>query len=79
MDSSTEETLLSSDNRLAWSSGEPTPELGGDVSGVPRIQSFADHRFGVGVPGLAVDEMEWELGNDLSRWSPIKGVAGTDR
>jgi hypothetical protein len=71
--SSTGDTLPSSSNNLAFNSGEPTPELGGEVFGEPRSQSFADHEFGVEAPGLIVDAMEWELGKDRPSWPRIDG------
>lgn len=67
MDPSNVETASSSWVTLAFSSGEPTPELGGDVSGVLPSHSLADHDRGVDVPGLVVDAIEWELGLDRLR------------
>jgi hypothetical protein len=58
MVSSTGDTLPSSASSLALSSGEPTPELGGEVLGLPRSHSLADHEFGVDVPGLSVDAID---------------------
>lgn len=78
MDPSTGETLPSSASTLALSSGEPTPELGGDVLGVPRSHSFADHEFGDKAPGLTVDAIECELGKDRLRWVRTEGAADPD-
>lgn len=55
---------------LGLRSGEPLPELGGDVSGVPRVHKFAVQASGDAVPGLAADDAtDWELGGgDRARW-----------
>jgi hypothetical protein len=58
IDPSTGDTLPSSASSFALSSGEPASELGGDVLGVPRSHSFADHEFGDNAPGLIVEAME---------------------
>jgi hypothetical protein len=53
---------------LGLSSGEPLPELGGDVSGVPRVHEFAVQASGDVVPGLAAeDATDWELGGDRTK------------
>lgn len=53
---------------LGLRSGEPLPELGGEVSGVPRVQELAVQTSGDAVPGLAAeDATDWELGGDRTR------------
>lgn len=75
---STGETFPSSVSGFGLSSGEPAPELGGEVFGVPRSQPFADHAVGLVALGLSVDAIDWELGKDLRRrpWPGGKPATG---
>ena len=55
------------------SCGEPDPELGGDVSGVPRIHTSAVQVSDDVVPGLTEEEAtDCELGGDRTCWSSRK-------